>query len=576
MSLSICKCPNVSLSETLSNTSTVSLLRANATLSEAQSETMSPSLSTLTVTTQSQPKRGDSSQQVNPKTQPTDGLAVPYMYRRESGRYYYRLRPTGSLSLTASVSLGTTERVTAMRRYNHLSATMKAFMLDNDSATFEELRAHLKTIAQSFLNDKAEDYWSGVEVDHLSDAKSDLREIAATQPLNDNQHRVIIEALSVLSAAQQRVNKGNAQPLLDSLSALTTGTSLSTSKTTSNSIGLTNENNTQSIGVATSILSDDQGSYPTVFTESTSKPVTFSVLVADLLAEKVLTLKPASMKDLESTLRTIAKYVPDGMALMSRVEWLSVRDSMVAAGLAASTINKAMTKAKMLLDYGLMNGKLSGRNPVERMKLTGAESQRKAFSEDQMVSLTDGLATVTNDNQRYLVALGAITGARIGELTQLTPEDIVMTEGYLCVSINESNGKTVKNKASIREVPLTDGAYGFNLEDFKAYVETCETGKPLLNMTRDTASKWFNEVYMRSTLSDCENVSFHSMRHSMATTLKAAGVSLTDSQGVLGHSSQSITFELYGKGHAIKRLADALSVLPGASSASGTESPVCG
>ena len=140
MSLSICKCPNVSLSTTQSETSTVSL-----------SETMSPSLSAPTVTTQS-----------HPKVRPTDGLAVPYMYRRESGRYYYRLRPTGSLSLTASVSLGTTERATAMRRYNHLSATMKAFMLDNDSATFEELRAHLKTIAQSFLNDKAEDYWSGV------------------------------------------------------------------------------------------------------------------------------------------------------------------------------------------------------------------------------------------------------------------------------------------------------------------------------------------------------------------------------------------------------------------------------
>lgn len=104
-------------------------------------------------------------------------LATPYMYRRGSGRYYYRLRPTGSVSVTASVSLGTTERIIAMKRFQHLSSTIKAFMLDKDSATFEELRDHLKGIAKSFLNDKAEDYWSGVDVDHLSDAKSDLREI---------------------------------------------------------------------------------------------------------------------------------------------------------------------------------------------------------------------------------------------------------------------------------------------------------------------------------------------------------------------------------------------------------------
>lgn len=440
-------------------------------------------------------------------------------------------------------------------------------MLDNDKATFEELRVHLKSIAQSFLCDKAEDYWSGVEVDHLSDAKSDLREIAATQPLNEDQHKVIIEALSVLSAAQDRVLKGDAKPLLESLRGLAGAGA---------SMAITKEDNVSPTGVSaggsTSILNNDVGITTPEVTQSRHEGVTFGILVSDLLAEKVMTLKPASMRDLESTLRTVAKHVSEsGMDLMSRVAWLSVRDSMLAGGLAASTINKAMTKAKMLLDYGLMNNRLTGRNPVERMKLTGAESSRKAFSEEQLSTLTGGLSSIANANQRYLVALGAITGARIGELTQLTPEDIVVTEGYTCIDINENNGKTVKNKASVRVVPLTDGAYGFDLESFKEYVKGCPAGKPLLSMTRDTASKWFNEVYLKASLQDTENVSFHSMRHSMATTLKAAGVSLTDSQGVLGHSSQSITFELYGKGHAIKRLADALLVLPKGGTKGGME-----
>lgn len=445
-------------------------------------------------------------------------------------------------------------------------------MLDNDKATFEELRTHLKSIAQSFLCDKAEDYWSGVEVDHLSDAKSDLREIAATQPLNEDQHKVIIEALSVLSAAQDRVLKGDAKPLLDSLRGLAGVSSEVLTGGSTAVMTITNGHNVSPTGVSTSILNNDVGTTTPEVTQSRHEGVTFGILVSDLLAEKVMTLKPASMRDLESTLRTVAKHVPEsGMDLMSRVAWLSVRDSMLAGGLAASTINKAMTKAKMLLDYGLMNNRLTGRNPIERMKLTGAESSRKAFSEEQLSILTGGLSSVANANQRYLVALGAITGARIGELTQLTPEDIVGTEGYTCIDINENNGKTVKNKASVRVVPLTDGAYGFDLESFKEYVKGCPAGKPLLSMTRDTASKWFNEVYLKASLQDTENVSFHSMRHSMATTLKAAGVSLTDSQGVLGHSSQSITFELYGKGHAIKRLADALLVLPKGGTKGGME-----
>lgn len=432
-----------------------------------------------------------------------------------------------------------------MKRYNHLSATMKAFMLDNDNATFEELRAHLKSIAASFLNDKAESYWSGVEVDHLSDAKSDLREIAATQSLNNNQHRVIIEALNVLSMVSDRVNKGDAKALLDYVES-----------TQPDSTGATSEAS-EALSVA-----------PVV---SAPKAVTFESLFEDLMIEKRLTLKPASLRDLESTLRTVSKFITaasdasaEGVDLLSRPVWLSVRDSMIDSGLAHSTINKAMTKAKMLLDYALMNDRLTGRNPIERMKLTDAESKRKAFSEAQLVSLMEGLDNVANANQRYLVYLGLITGARIGELTQLTPEDIKCVEGHWCIDINEDNGKTVKNKASCRVVPLTDGAYGFNLKEFLEFTASRPKGSPLLGMQRDTASKWFNETYKIATVGHCENVTFHSLRHSMASTLKAAGVALTDAQGILGHSSQSITFDLYGRGHAIGRLAEALRVLPDA------------
>ncbi|MEQ9745855.1 tyrosine-type recombinase/integrase [Pectobacterium actinidiae] len=55
-----------------------------------------------------------------------------------------------------------------------------------------------------------------------------------------------------------------------------------------------------------------------------------------------------------------------------------------------------------------------------------------------------------------------------------------------------------------------------------------------------------------------EDVYLHSLRHSLTGKLKAAGVPLTDAQGILGHRSQSITYDLYGKGHVIGRLNDAL------------------
>ena len=43
-------------------------------------------------------------------------------------------------------------------------------------------------------------------------------------------------------------------------------------------------------------------------------------------------------------------------------------------------------------------------------------------------------------------------------------------------------------------------------------------------------------------------MTFHSLRHSMAGRLKAADVALTTAQAILGHSSNSITYDHYGKG----------------------------
>ncbi|MCV5950046.1 integrase, partial [Escherichia coli] len=48
------------------------------------------------------------------------------------------------------------------------------------------------------------------------------------------------------------------------------------------------------------------------------------------------------------------------------------------------------------------------------------------------------------------------------------------------------------------------------------------------------------------------------LRHWLATRMKERGVNLVDAQGILGHSSQSITYDLYGKGHAVGRLAEVL------------------
>ncbi|HDW3847249.1 TPA: site-specific integrase [Escherichia coli O100:H12] len=494
-------------------------------------------------------------------------LATPQLVRRTNGRYTIRFRLKGSTRAFLSVSTRSTDRRVATMRQRELAATAKAFLLDRQEVSLQELTAHLKSMAEQFLTDETNDYWNGLEVATLVDEKANLKEIAASQALSIDQQRGIKLALEVLTAAQQRVDTGNTSGLIGIIdnNSRDSGTSNHTVKST--------------IDDSMAILSNEQGDRPEVFTQVTApcshsehqSSVVFSSLVSSLLAEKVQTLKTSSYKDLSSSLNTVFRFLPENMDIMSRSAWLAVRDAMLASEVRPSTINKLLTKAKMCLDYALMNGYLEGRNPIERMKLVkDVESKRRAFTDEELERLlvrveaeyqfTRHTAHTSSEARRWASLVSVVTGARSAEVCHLTKRDIVtLDNGLVCIDINEDGeGKSVKNKHSVRLVPLTDGAYGFNLKSFLEWVDMQPDEGPLFGMTPSAYSSWFNSRVITDALPDAENVSLHSLRHWSATRMKERGVNLVDAQGILGHSSQSITYDLYGKGHAVGRLAEVL------------------
>ncbi|WP_396069749.1 site-specific integrase [Escherichia coli] len=495
-------------------------------------------------------------------------VAKPQLVRRANGRYTIRFRLKGQTTPFLSVSTHSTDRRVATMRQRELAATAKAFMLDRPEVSLQELTEHLRSMAEQFLTDASDDYWNGLEVATLVDEKSNLKELAATQALSLDQQKGIRLALEVLTAAQQRVDTGDTSGLIDIV------------MNNSRDSGTSNLTDDSTIGDSMAILSNEQGVSTEVFTQERQPEVTiadqpaicsFSELVSSLLAEKVQTLKSSSYKDLSSSLNTVSRFLPEDMDLMSRSEWLAVRDSMLASEVRPSTINKLLTKAKMCLDYGLMNGQLEGRNPIERMKLTkDTDSKRRAFTDEELERLlvrveseyqfTRHTAHTTSEARRWASLVSVVTGARSAEVCHLTKRDVVtLDNGLVCIDINEDgDGKSVKNKHSVRLVPLTDGACGLDLKSFLEWVDMQPDEGPLFGMTPSAYSSWFNSRVLTEALPDAENVSLHSLRHWLATRMKERGVNLVDAQGILGHSSQSITYDLYGKGHAVGRLAEVL------------------
>lgn len=449
-------------------------------------------------------------------------LAVPSVYKRKN-RHYLRLRIVGQSQEFLTLSTGTDSASMALNRRNDIEKVLRLYGLDNPEATLEELTEHLRDYAAQWLGQPVHNDAERNEfIDQLGDASYRLRMAVASESLSPTVHKAIAEILRVNRMAQERLN----------------GVSVALAQF----VEETPEIPVASSGGALSAAS-----------------VSFADLSDDMMREKRLTLRPSSIKDLESCLRTIQKFLPMDSIPMNRLDWVAIRDEMMAAKLSNATINKLLTKAKMVLDYGLLNGKLSGMNPVSRLKVAQDDSTRRAFKADELAKLVETLGNIQRPNHHYLGLLGVATGVRIGELVQVYPRDIREVEGMLCLSINTENGKSLKNKNSVRDVPLVDFK-GFSVQEFHEWTKTLPQDKPIIGMSRDTASKTFNEGILRTALSDTENLSYHSLRHSMATFCRSAGVSETDAGAVLGHKPQSITFGLYGgAGRALEAMQTAIT-----------------
>lgn len=470
-------------------------------------------------------------------------LAVPQLVRRRgSGRYTVRFREIGKASSLVSIGLRTSDKRAAMIRARELAQTAKAFLLDNSQVTSKELNEHLKSMALTFLTDKVGDFWSGLEVDHIEDASVNLRSLAKESMTVDQQAH-IVKALEVLQAARSRAHSGDAQPLLSVLASLDGD----------------NDQGVNKADAPTRNLRDDQ---VVTFAESRQDTLSFEALSEMYIEEHTVNLKPASVRDIQSAHKALKLFTGSiDWRTHTRAEVSAMRDSMRDSGrYADATVNKMMAKLCAVMNWAYQNGHIP-HDYTKGLKVKGVRSARRAYTEDELSKVVDRVKAEREPHKRLFGLAAVVTGARAGELTQLTKADVITEAGHLCIDINDNEDKTIKTAASARLVPLIDGAYGFSLEEFREWVKALPSEDSLVfGMSRDTASQWFNrEVLPQALPNRTGDLVLHSLRHTLATLCKQAGIAESTAGDILGHTGQGITFGLYGKAKSIDQMATALA-----------------
>lgn len=466
-------------------------------------------------------------------------LATPWVYRRQ-GRYTLRIRPLGSKA-TCTLSLKTIHRQTAVTIAKHLLTTLRTFHLDKPEATWDQLRERLKEIAEGVLGTgsawdpydpvSASPAYGGMGLVY-SDMRRDLEEIACTAPLNSDQAKAVMMGTRIMAAAEERTH-GSLGEIVEIIEEMKHASDVP-------------------LPVSLSVLTPEGA--------PEGSPVhTFEYLSELYMTERKDDLTGSTLKNLKASCGTISKLLGDlDLKTHTRDHIRDLRESL-KEGRKVSTVNKILTHLSTVLSWAEANAYIDKALVHKLQILKGSESQRKEFSPAQVAALMDYANKLpATDWKRWALSIGVVSGARIGEIYQLTSKDIVEVGGLLVMDINTNDGKTIKNKFSIRKVPLV-AAYGLDLEALKAFAEAAD-GK-LFKRSSSGFTSMLNQL-TRDVLGTETNtgLSFHSLRHSMSGRLKAAEVPMGISQEITGHSSGSITYDLYGAAGAVQlgRMAEAL------------------
>ncbi|GAA3044213.1 site-specific integrase [Gordonia defluvii] len=229
------------------------------------------------------------------------------------------------------------------------------------------------------------------------------------------------------------------------------------------------------------------------------------------------------------------------------------------SGLSESTVRQIYTVLRAAMEIAVRDG-LLGSNPVAKVprpKVTPHEA--KHLSADEVKVLLEQAKS-----SRYFLAvlLMATTGLRRGEVVGLAWSDVDMEQREIRVrhTLNRVDGELVlsepKTARSRRRIPLLPSVVAElrswrlrqKQERLRAGDQWADTGMVFTTElgTMVDPRNLLRVVSAAAKAAGLEDVVAHSLRHSAAVAMLEAGVHIKAVADLLGHSSISITGDIYG------------------------------
>jgi integrase len=236
-------------------------------------------------------------------------------------------------------------------------------------------------------------------------------------------------------------------------------------------------------------------------------------------------------------------FLPE--ALPNRKDAIELKKAILKVKTSA-TFNRYLKYFNAFFKWAMSNHHEILVNPFLGLKIiekkADTSSLRNAYTSEQLKRLYQFASSFGKSDKRYwLILLARYTGARMNEICQLKPQDVTNEAIHI-------RGDTLKTSNAKRSIPTHPKLIELGLLE---WADEC-LDKRLFHEWRvvkgsysHAGSRWFSRN--NPFKGDDNSVDFHSIRHTVATELKMAGVPAQFAAQILGHANGNITYDRYGK-----------------------------
>lgn len=259
-------------------------------------------------------------------------------------------------------------------------------------------------------------------------------------------------------------------------------------------------------------------------------------------------IRNATMQKYKLTLKWLKKIAPNlKINEINRISYQEILNKYAESHERQSTMDfHHQLKAAILdaVDEGMIS-----RDPTRKAIIKGKtprEKKDKYLNQFELQKLIADLDLKEKINTDWLIYLIAKTGIRFSEALAITPKDFDFSHQTLNIektwNYKENGGfEPTKNKSSERKVQLD----WQTVIQFSEIIKGLEEEKPIF-INKKIYNSTINDTLKRHCINaEIPVITIHGLRHTHASILLYAGVSIASVAHRLGHASMSTTQKTY-------------------------------